>query len=39
MFGDGMFFVSLVLAAFGIFALVLGYQSLAEWRWLRNGRK
>ncbi len=29
-------FLGIVLAAFATFAIAVGYQSFAEWRYLRN---
>lgn len=39
MSSDGILFLGLVLAAFGTFALALGYQSFAEWRHIKSKRR
>jgi hypothetical protein len=39
MSASDMTFVWLVVAAFGIFAAALGYQSFAEWRWRKNRKR
>ena len=34
-----IYYLALVFGAISVFALVVGYQSFAEWLWLRNRKE
>ena len=39
MWSGELFYLAFVVGAFGVFAMVVGYQSFAESRWLKQKKK